>query len=332
MSILRVSIFLILGLCSTGQVSAAAHWNIGFQQFSLDTRIVGIDATPVALWYPTDTAVQLTQIGPVQLPVAINAEPIASFNALVVMSHGFSGSYLSMSDMAMVLASNGFLVATPTHPDRQGLAHADVSADPLVLRPQQLSRIIDQVMQNKALSSRLSTAHVGAIGFSLGAYAVTVLAGARPDGDQLGDYCELQHSDDLLCSDAAMRRVQQLNWQVMDVGDRKPDVLVLLAPAYGPLFAEPALQSVHSNVFMASAAEDDVLNNRYHADHFAQFLPGLVSHVRIPEAGHYVFLASCPSAIAQLQPRQCNDPAGVDREAIHRQLNQQILKYFKLYL
>jgi predicted dienelactone hydrolase len=53
---------------------------------------------------------------------------------------------------------------------------------------------------------------------------------------------------------------------------------------------------------------------------------------RITRPGHYVFLAPCPADLLARRPELCTDAAGVDRVAIHRQMEAELLDFFNANL
>ena len=79
----------------------------------------------VALWYPTtSTPRPTTFISGTLLSVARDAPVSGDRRPVVLISHGNGGSALSHVDLAMDLASAGYVVAAPTH---AGDNHADQS-------------------------------------------------------------------------------------------------------------------------------------------------------------------------------------------------------------
>ena len=189
-------------ICTTGFViflamsskAVAQESNIGFQSITvLDTQID--QEIDVALWYPTDAISKEEQVGPTTLQIALDAPSIPNIKGMVLISHGFSGSFLGHSDTAAYLAQNGYVVVTPTHPDEQGLAAGRPELDPLALRPRQLRLLLDEL-----LAERLpETNNIAIIGFSLGAYTALSVLGATPDLTKLETYCS-SVADELLCS------------------------------------------------------------------------------------------------------------------------------------
>jgi predicted dienelactone hydrolase len=49
-------------------------------------------------------------------------------------------------------------------------------------------------------------------------------------------------------------------------------------------------------------------------------------------AGHFVFLAPCPEALRQELEEICEDPKGVDRSAVHTEMNKAVVAFFQKHL
>jgi predicted dienelactone hydrolase len=58
-------------------------------------------------------------------------------------------------------------------------------------------------------------------------------------------------------------------------------------------------------------------------------LPKPPEYQLIEGAGHYVFLAPCPTLLTLRLPEICKDPRGVDRAAIHARLNAEMVDFFR---
>jgi predicted dienelactone hydrolase len=61
-------------------------------------------------------------------------------------------------------------------------------------------------------------------------------------------------------------------------------------------------------------------------------LPSQPGFHLVSGAGHFAFLAPCPSTIAQRAPRFCVDVPGFDRVVVHNQLDAAIVAFFKQHL
>jgi predicted dienelactone hydrolase len=158
----------------------------------------------VAVWYPTAAPEQPFAYARATTNfkgrVARDAPPAACTGApLVIFSHGLGGCALQSVYITEERARHGYVVAAPDHRDA---ATCGIDGEPLRLqnlhtdrpvfeparwtdqsergRLNDLRAAIEQVRADAALARIADTGRVGAIGHSLGGYAVLALAGAWP--------------------------------------------------------------------------------------------------------------------------------------------------------
>lgn len=323
-------VFLILSALYAGSVPAE-EWNVGFMTIGVSDSVVDYDIE-VAIWYPTEAKVKGETIGPTTLQVAKGAQPLVSSQNLILISHGFSGNYLGHNDTAQFLARLGYVVATPTHPDLQGLRSGNLEFDPLVARPRHIQLIIDELLNHPLFGANLNQNHIGIIGFSLGTYSVLTALGATPDFSGLRSYCAIKTQDVLLCSPQARQRFVAIESNLVLLGDNRIGGAVLLAPAYGPVFPEKSLADIATSVQLFSAENDQEIDNRYNAQYFKESLPNIASIEILKDAGHFTFMAPCSEELKRTAPFICRDAEAVDRVMVHRKLNRDIAKFFKTVL
>lgn len=305
----------------------AAQWNVGFQKTHIEIQ-AAYKEIEVAIWYPTTENARDEKVGWATLNIATNAEVKKTVRGLILISHGFSGNFLSHNDTAHFLAQNGYVVVTPTHPDLVGLKSGEPALDPLVFRPGVIRTLINRVKDHPFFKTSLREAGIGMVGFSLGAYTVLNAIGASPDLSGLAEYCSLEKDDELLCSAHARRRISAISTQLSSAADAGVSRAVLLAPAYGPLFSKASFASVEARIKQISAEKDRALSNQFHAGHFEKILGNRAVHTVIEEAGHFIFTAPCSNELRSIVPVICNDNPGIDRLKIHEELNREILEFF----
>lgn len=307
------------------QSALAESHSVGFRIKEISDPVTEV-STLVGLWYPTQETGKLQQIGPLQLQVSLNAEAINT-RSLIIISHGFSGSMYGHHDFALYLAKNGYFVATPTHPDLAGLKSERVELDPLVLRPRQIGLIVNALQGEKK-----NIRSVGIVGYSLGAYSALVSMGATPHFNYLDEYCSVQSNDELLCAPLTRQRLSIVEKQFKSVQDNQIEfkAAVLLAPGYGPLFNRQSFSRISVPIRIFSAEHDEELDKKYHAEHLTKLLGQKVEHESIKGAGHYTFMAPCTDVLKKRLPAfLCVDRKGIDRQAIHQQLNNKIHSFFE---
>lgn len=130
--------------------------SVGFQ-IARATDVDG-QSFAVGVWYPTKSLAWPTvQVGAVLMEVAQNAPAAGSGLPLVILSHGNGGGLQSHADLALALASAGYVVAAPMHTGDNFLDQSAAgSANIFSHRNRQLRMTIDH-MRSSGRARRRST-------------------------------------------------------------------------------------------------------------------------------------------------------------------------------
>lgn len=99
-----------------------------------------------------------------------------------------------------------------------------------------------------------------------------------------------------------------------------------MAPA-GILFDAKGLSGTTVPLRIYRAENDRLVRNVWNADHVAALLPRQPEVATVP-GDHFVFLAPCSAELAARVPEACQDAAGIDRSAIHRQIAAELVDFF----
>lgn len=316
-----LALALLLAGCGSGESSG-----VGYQEVMISDPITEAEIE-VALWYPTLDASSNRRLGPFKENLAMDAVPHDS-KGLIVLSHGFAGDSLSHIDTAVYLAKHGFFVATPTHPDLMGLKSGSPQLDLLVMRPRVIPLLLDYLLAEDPFKKTLAQKSVGILGYSIGAYTALSSVGGQPTFDGLADYCREVPTDELLCAEWSKARFDAIANQIDFDRDIRVKAALLLAPGYGPLFDKQALSNVNVPIKIYSAELDQELIEPFHTESYKNNLPVLPEHEIVASAGHFVFLAPCPDRLKKRVPQFCVDPDGVDRKAVHEELNAGFVEFF----
>src|SRR5262245_13099526 len=331
----------LLLLCIAPTAKAAPPWNVGYRTIAVQDALTG-ESFPVALWYPTPAApaplfvtgsLSLCQFPAIlcrgiayEMPVAENAPVSAGAFGMIVVSHGAGGMALLHRDLAMALASQGYVVAAPTHPRGNGNDISGVAV--WVGRPKQVSRVIDAVLDDGKLGSHIERERIGAVGHSNGGFTALAIAGAQPSTSAVVAHCR-QHPDDArFCAfgGAATREATREIGHVPDLHDPRVRSIVLMAPNAAP-FTDDALAKITVPVLVYAAEKDDLTRVQYHAERLAKALP-LAECVLVKGAGHFSFIASFPTALKIVAGEAARDPDSFDRDALHEVMNREIVGFF----
>jgi len=333
---------LLLLLCLASTVEAAPSWNVGYREITVQDPLTG-EPFPVVLWYPTTLAVSaplfvtgaltLCRLPTIlcrqiayEMPVAPNAPVATGGFGVIVISHVAGGMALLHRDLAITLASQGYVVAAPTHARGRG---DDVSGVGVwVGRPKQISSVIDAVLGDGALGTHVERERIGVVGHSNGGYTALAVAGARPTPSAEGVHCREHPDDTNFCGfgGAATRKAAHEIGQLPELRDARVRAVVVMAPN-AVRFTDEALAKITVPVLVYAAEKDDLTRVQYHGERLARTVPR-VECVLVKGAGHYSFVTSFPSVLRIIAGEGARDPDGFDRDAFHQVRNREIVEFF----
>jgi predicted dienelactone hydrolase len=324
---------LLLGLAMTDCAVAAnaPPFHAGVSHLAVED-VVPFDTL---VWYPTEAPEIAWQAG--ELPVAASRDaPIAAGPRfpVILLSHGSGGSPLGHRDLATRLARDGFIVVAPTQiGDSAGHTEGRDSGRSLLDRPRQAVRALDTALADPRFADHADSARIGMVGFSAGAYTTLVLAGARPDFARATAYCR-DHGDDRgSCGNGGGNRVERSAARENELAAWQPSrekrlkAIVLMDPLAMP-FDAASLAAVRVTTLLIRPASDDFLKAPANAATVAAGLPQPPQQITVP-GSHFVFLDPCPQETAARVPALCQDAPGVDRVAIHRQIEGEISDFLR---
>jgi predicted dienelactone hydrolase len=186
------------GNVQPAEVNRPAPPNIsaGFRKLSFTYQADGERSRSLLLWYPTATEASRFDYNG-QIGLAAPAAPVLEqCQPLILFSHGFLGAADQTIFLMEELARAGYLVAAVNHADAvsgqkgqpvawPNFAAADTWGESKYRdRKEDLSALLDHLLslnkkEGSFLHQRMDEQAIGAIGHSLGGYAVLGLAGAR---------------------------------------------------------------------------------------------------------------------------------------------------------
>ena len=273
----------------------------------------------VGIWYPSDAAAVPQPLGPYMQPVAIDGAVAGSQLPLVVILHGVQGSLANHYDTALALADAGFVVAAVTQGD-------DIA---LVERPRHVVRVIDYMLAKWPDRARLAPARIGLFGFSVGGFTALVTIGGVPNFARIPSYCA--QYPDRVCAMLKERNVDTSVPASAWVHDARVKAAVVAAPTLAFTFGPQELAAITVPILLWRAAADQITPHPRAAEAVYNALPTRPDYVVVPSAGHFAFVA-CSAEMAKRAPAVCQDAAGFDRQAFHREFNSAVVAFFKARL
>lgn len=317
-----------------------AYASVGFRQLTLDPQRAR--PLPITLWYPTSVNAPQQAAGENAAfygeSVIRDAVPDAGVRPLVLLSHGYGGSWRNLNWLAVALVAQGYRVAAPDHPGTSSENADPAAARALWQRPDDLTRVLDALLQQPALAGRIDATRVAAIGHSLGGWTVMALAGARFSAPAFLEDCR-QHQAFSACKVADKLGItSSTNAPRLAANFRDARIRALVALDAGVTrgFTEVTLSHITVPVLLL-AAEKEVpelpasLESGFLAAHLP---PHRVHFYRLPGANHFSFMQRCKPEGAAIIERAspgdgmiCQDGDARGRAVIHQAALARILPF-----
>lgn len=301
--LVRLSAILGLALLAAlAPLDALAAQAVGVHRLVLSDPLDDSASLSAVAFYPARGEPQNSDLGFYHVAAGEDAPMAAGRFPLVLLSHGNGGSPLAHHDLATALARRGFVVLAVLH---TGDNYKDQS------RTGTLSNLYGRPLQ---LSAAIDAAESDAL-----------LAGAQPDPDRLRAYCQQQPADHDTCG--TQGELVPDRDDLDPFADERVSALMLMAPP-GVLFGRKGLEPVQVPVLLYSGDEDRVVPLEQNARALLRKLPNAPDFRLVPGAGHFVFMAPCSEEMDALVPQVCEDADGVDRVAVHRELDAEAVRFF----
>ena len=315
-----------------------ASEHIGFKRIHYDIQ----DGRPldIAVWYATNNRQNSITIADNAIfdgsEVIADAVPEVknTKSPLILLSHGYGGSWRSLSWLAHALATKGYIVAAPNHPGTTGFDQNTEQSAKLWLRPQDLSKTIDALAENQTFSNIINLNQISAIGHSLGGWSVIALSGARFDTESFKKDCN-KYSYLKAChliSELGLAN-SELN---KNMSDPRIKAFVSLDAGLTRGFTIESLQKIKIPSLIIGAGVDiGDTNTQLESGYVQEFLPKSSStYIIIPDAMHFSFIQICKSnaidILNQEKEREgiiCKDGGSRDRSEIHREITHLIVDF-----
>jgi predicted dienelactone hydrolase len=314
---------------------------IGFRETELDAG--GPRPLHVSMWYPTNDRGKTVTVGENRAFKGIAAVRDGGSDTktrpLVLLSHGYGGSWRNLNWLAGELVRQGYIVAAPDHPGTTTFNKDPVQAAQLWERPHDLSRVVDMLRKDPALAGEVDMNRIAAIGHSLGGWTVAALAGVRFDVERFDRDCRT-NSSPRACSlkeELGIERNRNAKTEIEEnLGDPRVRAFVSLDLGLARGFSPESLAAVHAPFLVIGAGTDiGDMPAKLESGYFAAHLPKASSqYVEIADAMHFSFMQPCkPGAMALIEEETpgdgivCKDGGTRSREAIHRDIADLIIAF-----
>lgn len=303
---------------------------VGFEELELAYMPPGATeerVLSVLVWYPAapDSGAPLVTYavaGIVQLPsdTALDAPPISDQGPfpIAVYSHGSGGEGLLAYPYAERFASQGWIVASPSHAgntasDNFGGGGSDPFVVIAVNRPFDIQAVIDELDGGFAghdVGQASDLEHVFMFGHSFGGYTSLAIGGAKLDIAAAEAVCTGAECEFLADPDVVDAFAQGF-------GDARVDAIAPQAPALFDYFAAGELEGITLPTLLQSGKLDITTPDATEAEPLWAALDETSDRwVSLDKGAHYSFISICddlsPDLLELFVPENVNDGCGPD--------------------
>jgi predicted dienelactone hydrolase len=257
----------------------------------------------------------------------------AGKRALIVVSHGNWGSRYSQGWLALELVRNGYVVMSVSHPGTAGDDQSAAGRYRLWDRSRDVSAAIDAVLAEPKWSALIDATRIGFVGHSFGGWTGVSLAGGRYDPAAQRAFCEHSVKRDFYCEGTLKDDVSQLPAEDAGASYRDARIRAFYVMASGPGqgFSAESLKAIALPFVVDTARFDEVLSVEANSSALARRIGSAREVVR--PVGHFAYVPECKPLIGAMLAKAsgvplCDDPAGVDRAAVHRQVEHDVIEFF----
>ncbi|MBB3655125.1 putative dienelactone hydrolase [Rhizobium sp. BK650] len=333
-------------------LASAAQAATGFRETTLPGNNTD-RPVHVSIWYPTVSDATPILLGEtpasVGQPVIRDAEPTTGPHPLVVLSHGYGGSWRNLAWLAVELVNVGYVVAAPDHPGTTTFDMRKPDAVELWKRPNDISRTIDALLGNSDLTGGVASDRIAAIGHSLGGWTVIELAGGRFDAAKVTTNCAAEFSPIYCKIFEALgigRDASSNTALAADLSDPRIGAVVTLDLGPGRGLTPESLATIHIPVLVLGAADDvdadtatkaEIAATNVDSAYISRYLPpATTKYSLVPGSLHFSFMQPCKPGAAEWIEKEapgesivCRDGIGADRERIHGQVTGMITDFLR---
>ncbi len=319
-------------------MAAASDGVVGTATLELENKATGRKVT-TELWFkavPHATIEWFSPRAPLRpIPIARNTDPQPPLrkHPLIVVSHGNWGSRFSQGWLALELVKSGYIVLSTSHPGTVGDDQSAAGRYRLWDRSRDVSFALDEVLKHPKWAALIDESRIGFVGHSFGGWTGVSLAGGRYDPARQRAFCEKAQKKDFYCDATLKDDIAGVPAQ--DGGDSFRDdrikAFYIMASGPGQGFLTNSLNSVRVPFVVDTAQFDEILEPASHSTNLARVIPGAKEIVR--PVGHFAYVPECRWLVGSILTKLaglplCDDPKGVERSLVHKQVAPEVLSFF----
>lgn len=204
------------------------------------------------------------------LPEELRAAETTRPMPIIVVSHGLGNDRTTFIYLAEHLASHGFVVAVPEHPDSsdeqllallEGRTNEVIPPDEFINRPLDIQHLLDELERqayiHPRLQGKLNLQQIGVIGQSFGGYTSLALSGARLNLSTLSSYCP-PATDFFNVSLLLQCQALEISQSEQSLADSRIKAAIAVNPVGSALFGQENFSQIDIPLMVVAGSADTV--------------------------------------------------------------------------
>jgi predicted dienelactone hydrolase len=328
----------LLGLLLHTTIATAGDGPVGTATLELENTATGRKVI-TELWFKAAPDAKIEWFSPRpplrSIPIARNADPQPPprRHSLIVISHGNWGSRFSQGWLALELVKSGYVVLSTSHPGTVGDDQSVAGRYRLWDRSRDVSFALDEILRHPKWAAFIDESRIGFVGHSFGGWTGVSLAGGRYDPARQRAFCEKAQKKDFYCDGTLKDDIAGV--PAKDAGDSFRDgrikAFYIMGSGPGQGFAADSLKAITAPFVVDTAQFDEILDAVSNSTNLARQIPNAREAVR--PIGHFAYVPECRWLVGPILTKfaglpLCDDPKGVDRTLVHKQVAPDVVAFF----
>jgi len=262
-----------------------------------------------------------------------DAPPLAgdTRRPLIIFSHGRGSNALLYAWFGQYLAQRGFIVAAIDHYRANSYdMHIAYLSSLIWQRPVDVGKAISFLLADPKWSALIDAEKIGVSGHSQGGFTSLWAGGAEVNEEKFRIYQERWHNNAMV-PEHLRREIPVDPKPALAVADPRIKAAFAMAPGIIKAFGmdEASLAKMKTPAYITVGARDTQTPPGPNAEFAAAHIPGAKLVIIPGLVDHEIFVNECDEEGRDEFPEGCIDAAGVDRAAIHGEIGQAAVAFFR---
>lgn len=327
MKLKLLSLFSIISSLLFGQTKRVGETTKIYIDSLRNNRVIKTE-----IWYPTND-IDPNGIRKTELPFLLestikDATITGNKHSIVFLSHGTGGNRFGLAWLAIALAKNGFIVIA--------IDHFGNTFDTIIPeyfarywdRPLDISFTLTKILEDNDLKKYIDPEKIAIAGFSFGGYTSLALAGANIDCEILKEKVNTSEGKKEFTADLA-KLTNEIDCSKVATSfkDKRIKAFIAMSPAIGLGFDSEKQIDITDPVLIIGAGNDKITPLKTNAQRYHKLIRTSTYFKIRGNVSHYIFLPK-RKKYDQSEKIFYEDAAGINREEIHKKIENKAIHFF----